>query len=949
MRHTRTLMLAGAVGLASVVVEMPVEAMQGPRPGSSKSAQQDFPPFDQISDGFTEVQPPEGSRGMYKLWINQKQQKAIAELPRNFDKQNLFMAWTIAGGVPTAGVQSGDQYAKWKRFGKRLALVEPNYGVVSTGDRQSKDAMRRVHTDRVILEVPILAMGPGGGPVIDLNNLFLGNSRSFFGGRTAGANTRLATIEKAKTFPKNVELAYELPLSGGRFGTLYYSIAEIPNATGYKPREADARAGYFTTSVRDIGDPSADTPWKRYVNRWKLEKADPRLKLSPPKEPIVFYIENTVPVRYRRWVRDGILEWNRAFEEVGIVNAIEVYQQDAVTGAHMEKDPEDARYNFILWTNGNMGFAIGPSRVHPQTGQILDADVVMDEGFVSGWINSWERMVPDQAVESLGTETMQWLASRPQYDPRVLLAEPQDRQNVARELQDRHAQVADDPVRSIHPTLDRPGRLVAAGGADGLAIESHVGSCAACQNAAMKAMDVALMRMTADMLEFQGDESGQTLDGVPEEFIGPLLKEVIMHEVGHTLGLRHNFKGSAILEFGEMNDADFHGQPISTSVMDYLPINIAFGEGMEQGSWTTPTIGPYDVWVIECGYAMGDNKDILARSATDRNLDYATDEDTMGPDPMARRFDHGRNSLDFVESQIGLVQHLRGQIMDRMVDDGESWAKARRGYDMLLSRHINAANIASNWIGGSTVHRVMKGDGSERDPIEPISADQQRRALQIVLDSTMYDEAFGLTPELLRKMTVDKWYDAGGMRGIRQDSTYQPHDRVASVQRSALTWILNPTALRRVYDNEFRAEPGEDVITVPEIMTAVHTTVWSELDNAPAGDVSASNPHISSLRRNLQRAYLERVVDLASENNGFGSVQAPLSSLARQQLRQLDQQIGEALSQHGGAMDAYSKSHLSDAKSHIERVLDSEYVYNPGGGGGPVNIDLGALFGNESE
>ena len=945
MRHTRTLMLAGAVGLATVVLEMPTQAQPG-RP--AQSSQQDFPSFETVSKGFTEVQPPEGSRGMYRLWVNQKTQRAIAELPRNFEKQNLFMAWTIAGGVPTAGVQSGDQYAKWKRFGKRLALVEPNYGVVSTGDRQSKDAMSRVHTDRVILEVPILAMGPGGGPVIDLNSLFLGQSTSFFGRRTMGANSRLATIEKAKTFPKNVELAYELPLSGGRFGTLYYSIADIPNSTGYKPREADARAGYFTTSVRDIGDPGADTPWKRYVNRWKLEKADPRLQLSPPKEPIVFYIENTVPVRYRRWVRDGVLEWNRAFEEVGIVNAIEVYQQDAVTGAHMEKDPEDARYNFILWTNGNMGFAIGPSRVHPQTGQILDADVVMDEGFVSGWINSWENMVPDQGVESLGPETMQWLATRPQYDPRVLLSAPQDRMTVARELQARYAAVADDPIRSVHPTLDRPGRLIAAGGHDGIATESHVGNCAACQNAAMKAMDVALMRMTAEMLDFENN-SGQSLDGVPEEFIGPLLKEVIMHEVGHTLGLRHNFKGSAILEFGEMNDSDFHGQPISTSVMDYLPINIAFGEEMEQGSWSTPTIGPYDVWVIEAGYAMGDNKEILARSATDRNLDYATDEDTMGPDPMARRFDHGRNPLDYADSQIELVQHLRGQITDRMVEDGESWAKARRGYDMLLGRHIQAANIASNWIGGSTVHRVLKGDGSERDPIEPISADQQRRALRIVLDSTMRDEAFGLSPELLRKMTVDKWYDAGGMRSIGTDATYQPHSRVAGVQRSALTWVLNPTTLRRVYDNEFRAMPGEDVITVPEILTTVHATVWDELDNPPAGDVSDANPYISSMRRNLQRAHLERVVDLASENNGFGSVQSPLSSLARQQLRDLDQQIGESLSRSGGAMDAYTRAHLSDAKSHIERVLDSEYVYNPGGGGGMGGIDLQALFGKESQ
>ncbi len=96
-------------------------------------------------------------------------------------------------------------------------------------------------------------------------------------------------------------------------------------------------------------------------------------------------MEHTIPVRYRRWVREGILEWNKAYEQVGIINALEVYQQDARTKAHMEKDPEDVRYNFFLWTNAPIGFAIGPSRVDPRTGQIFDADIVMSEGFIRAW------------------------------------------------------------------------------------------------------------------------------------------------------------------------------------------------------------------------------------------------------------------------------------------------------------------------------------------------------------------------------------------------------------------------------------------------------------------------------------------------------------------------------------------------------------------------------------
>ena len=111
---------------------------------------------------------------------------------------------------------------------------------------------------------------------------------------------------------------------------------------------------------------------------------------------------------------------------------------------------------------------------------------------------------------------------------------------------------------------------------------------------------------------------------------------------------------------------------------------------------------------------------------------------------MARRFDHAENPLDYADAQMMIVKELRGRILDDMVDEGESWAKARRGYDMLLFKHRSAVGVASNWIGGSTVNRVKKGMAS--DPIESIPADQQRRALAFVLDSTMNDETSRRTP-----------------------------------------------------------------------------------------------------------------------------------------------------------------------------------------------------------
>ncbi|MAB83791.1 MAG: hypothetical protein CMJ24_10220 [Phycisphaerae bacterium] len=959
--------IAPILALAASSIVLPcaaVQAQEDPtiaRPGSGQpgGARPDFPKFDDVSKGYNKViSSADGNPGMYTLYKD-KDGDLLAELPRNYSKQKIFLAYTIKGGVPMAGVQTGDMYAYWKQFGKRLALVEPNFSTRSTGDAQSKSGHKRVYTDRVILDVPILSMGPGGGPVINLSDLFLGRSSSFFGGRTRGANTKLAKTVKAKSFPKNVELAFEMPLSNGRFGTIYYSLAEIPENTGYKPREADERIGYFITSHRDIGNASQDTPYVRYINRWHVEKADPSLQMSPPKEPIVFYIEHTTPVRYRRWVRDGVLEWNKAFENIGIVNAIEVYQQDQTTGAHMEKDPEDARFNFILWTNSGMGFAIGPSRVHPKTGQILDADIVMDEGFITGWVKTWEKLIPQTAMENFGPLTMRWLESRPDWDPRVRLVDPAQRETVLKELAVERAA----RTTTGHPAFESDPTLLGDDEYDGLVhrISQVNGSC---QHCAVRAMDIAMFRLNPELFLQQGKRSGkkkkkkddaetdeneaqveeivevQKLDGVPEYYIGPMLRDVIMHEVGHTLGLRHNFKASTIYSLEEMNNEDFIGTAQAGSVMDYMPVNINTDDDAVQGDYTMVTIGPYDYWAIEYGYTNGKLEPILAR-VSEPQLIYATDEDTGGPDPRARRFDHGKNPLNYSESQMRLVHSLREKILDEMVDDGESWAKARRAYEMLLNKHVQAVSIASNWVGGSKVNRDKKGDPGNRPPIEPIEADQQRRALQVVLDNTMYDDAFGLSPELLRHMTVDRWFDGSSMSF--SDETWPVHARISGIQASALSQLLNPTTMNRIHDNEFRAMEDEDVLTIPEVLDTVHEAVWAEIYEDLDEEYDARNPYISSLRRNLQREYLERLVEMSMPDNGFGSASNPVQNLSRQRLKDLDKAIRTWRTANRENTDPYTLAHLGDINDLLMRIDNSQYIYNSnemGGGGGTIMMNF---------
>lgn len=889
-----------------------------------------LPPFDQISDGFEAVVSSiDGQPGMYTLYTDEDD-RVLLELSAGFDGQPILIAYTVSSGIGEAGVQIGDIYGYWTRIRNTMVLVQPQLEVRSSGDSQSQSGYDRVFTDRVVLDVPVLSEGPNGGPVIDATNLFLRQASKFFGGNTAGARSDLGILSNAKSFPTNIELSFKLPLPNGQFGTISYSIRSVPKDTGYTPRVADHRIGYFTTTYKDIGDPSAEDPWVRYVNRWPLEKADSTLKLSPPKQPIVFYLEHTIPVRYRRWVREGVLEWNKAFEQVGIVNAIEVYQQDATTGAHMEKDPEDARYNFLLWTTADMGFAIGPSRVDPETGMILDADIVMDEGFVTSWVRAWDKILPEIAMESFGPESREWLKEHPNWDPRIRLASPFDREQIAHRITE----------EASHPSHVHTTEMIGDDEYDGLGgrISQVNGKC---MYPAYQAAELSMARLHPEILEMLStQEDGadvDLLDGVPDWFIGPMLRDVIMHETGHTLGLRHNFKASTIYDLDEMNNDAFEPEAICGSVMEYAPININMEDGPNQGDFAMMTIGPYDYWAIEYGYTTENETlpDILSR-VNEPELAYATDEDTFDADPSTRRFDWGKNPLDYAESQLRLVNHLRTTLLDRMVKEGDSWGKARSGYEMLLNKQFASVGIAADWLSGTLNNRSRKGDPGDRNPIEEISPDIQRRALDIVLANSMRDEAWGLNSNLLQKMTIEKWWDSGGMSVMSSNPAFPIHDRIGGLQASALSMLLNPVMLGRLYDGELRNEASIDVLTVAEVVKAVADEVWSELENMPRNSTNRM-PAISSLRRNLQNEHLSKLIELSLEQDSGSPANRTLQSLIRLQLSELQESISSAT-----ASDAYTQAHLADAKERIQKALEAQFVIDFGGGDAPsINMRRG--------
>jgi len=430
-------------------------------------------------------------------------------------------------------------------------------------------------------------------------------------------------------------------------------------------------------------------------------------------------------------------------------------------------------------------------------------------------------------------------------------------------------------------------------------------------------------------------DEGDVIDGIPEWFLGPMLADLTCHEVGHTLGLRHNFKASSIYSLKDINSKAIKGQKaFAGSVMDYIPVNINMEDGEVQGDYTMIGVGPYDMFAIEYGYTFDDPAKVLKRSS-EPELTYGTDEDTGGPDPLARRYDFAADPRDYAISRMKLAKLIRGRILDKFVKDGDTWAKARRGYGITLGTQTDAVNIMASWLGGDIVNRDHKGDAGNRNPINPVPAAQQRAALKFVIDNAFFDESFGLTPELLQKMTVQKWSDGDPASNPRTEPTFPIHDRIMGVQSTALTLLMNPTTLRRIYDNEFLIAKDQEALTLPEMMDTVSAAVWSELDGSPDKKASERDPLISSLRRNLQREHMERLIDLAMDP-GPGAASKPIAQLATMKLKEIQSKIAKLTDKNASKLDAYSLAHLSEAKLRIEKALDANYIYNAGamGGGG---------------
>jgi len=840
----------------------------------------DYPPWSKVGKDLTPLE------GYWNIYRDKKKTKFWVEI-RELGKPFL-MATSISGGTTLRGHQWNDWLLAWEVQGKKLVLMERNVGIrVKTGTPELKQAIADTYRSRVVATYPILAKGPKGGYVIDGQRFFASGASTFFGGLGRSKDASLAKFDGTKNFAGNTEVRVTMPRAGsGTLITLHYSLSRLAK-TNYKPRVADDRIGYFLTVLKDFSESNKDEQRNvRYINRWQLEKAKPKLPVCEPKMPIIFYIEKTVPVPLRRAVREGILEWNKAFEKIGFYNTIVVEQQTETRFADF--DPEDIRYNFFRWIYSDSPFAMGPSRVDPRTGQILDADILFDDSYVRFTLQEYRLTIKEIPSSAIGARGRELLAVHPLRRLGIVPA----RDEFA------YAIPADAARPEVAPFARRAFCSIGRGMRHQLALSSLV---------------------------FAGAQPGGTTppkagDPIPKKLLFQFVKDTVMHEVGHTLGLRHNFAGSIYRTLDEINSKEKPAQ-IGGSVMDYQPLDIA-PEGDPQGNWSMTTIGPYDYWAIEYGYTTkkADLPKITARVA-EKGLAYATDEDTWSSDPYVNRWDLGADPLNYARERIALMKRLRANLEARAVDKGERYHRLRQAMDMQFYEADSAAYLAARFVGGEHIHRDHRGDPNARPPLQPVAAAKQREALAFVCDEILSGRYFKFDPDLLRKLAPDYWGE-DYLRFFFEGHEYPFLDNVLGVQMSVVFTLTAPSRLGRVLDARHETAPGEEVLTAPEIFDALERTIFHGLDAITEGTFTNQNPALGDMQRNLQREYTSHLIFILLQGDGW--YPAAVQTLARHYVKELAQRIKTTLDKAAG-LDTYTRAHLEECHARLSRALEASY------------------------
>ncbi len=748
---------------------------------------------------------------------------------------------TAAGGGIFGGEQVNKQVIRWEKAPDNKIFLRSITIVIASPDSTKPmfQAVKNSSADPIIGVFDIKALKKDTLSVIDVSDFFKGDNqvfslnpirkqllkiaafqadRSFIQHiRTYPINTEIRTVKTFSVIPPSISFApipqigQYLPASADagvvtmEFNTSMLLLPKTP----MRQRFFDARVGYFANRYSQFEEESQQSEDNVFAVRWRLEpkskedaERQKRGETIEPKKQIVYYIDPATPVKWQKYLKLGVDDWQKAFEKAGWKNAIKGEYWDSKDST---KSLEDARFSAIRYFAADIQNAYGPNVHDPRSGEILESHI--------GWYHNVMRLVRNWYM-------IQTAAS----DPRARKSKFDD------------------------------------------------------------------------------------------ELMGQLIRFVSSHEVGHTLGLRHNMGASSATPVEKLRDKNWIAQNGHTSsIMDYARFNYV-AQPEDGVTDFFPRIGDYDEWAIKWAYSyFADTKDADSEKTI---LNTWTKEAVKNPrlrfgteispsDPRYQTEDLSDNAMKASEYGIKNLQRILPNIQEWIKTEGESYEELTELYDDVRGQYRRYLGHVSKNIGG--IYDTPKTQGMDGAVYEVVPRSVQKEAVAF-LNRQLFE-----TPNwLLDQNVLVRTRPEAGVEFVK------------SVQEATLNNILAGDKAVRLMETG-----GKSVMNynVDELMSDLRGGIMSEVKSRRVIDIH---------RRNLQKVFVEKVISFLTPGvtqvaaipqgaaYGFESrivdlKKTDLPSIARAHLNEMKAELNANISL---TTDRMSKIHLQDLLKRIDSALD---------------------------